>query len=188
MKSSKTPCKASKTSRKLSSTTPRKKADRTIYAPSLDTTARDAYVNETQHTETDCKTLPAVTQSSTEKPRDPVSIEKKKPTITATRPTVVQKEKSPPPNVDAIDLLNCIDMTLFGASWFVFGMLAVWFVLQLVQPPLAFTLQAKVLDIFDLVTNSYGNYFVVEISYFVLTLLAFHFALTLIMSLVDEQK
>ena len=79
-------------------------------------------------------------------------------------------------------------MTLFGASWFVFGMLAVWFVLQLVQPPLAFTLQAKVLDIFDLVTNSYGNYFVVEISYFVLTLLAFHFALSLIMSLVDEQK
>lgn len=183
VRSTKTPSKTTKTPKKLPSTTPRKKADRTIYAPSLDTTSRDVPVVS----ETDSQPLPHVSQKP-KNPRGPITIEKKKPTVTITSPSVVKKELLPSPADPGIDLLNLIDILLFGASWFIFGMIAVWFVLLMVQPPLAITLQTNVLDIFDLITNSYGNFFVVEISSFVLTLLAFHFVLSLIMSLVDEQK
>jgi hypothetical protein len=181
------PSRESKTPRKLPSTTPRKKAERTIYAPSIDSSSRDETVDSPQVAADPRPAEGEVVseQKKTAEKKHASRTSDKKPEIKSPKKKEEKKLLLPPAE---IDVLNLIDVSLLGASWFIFGMLAVWFVLSNVQPVLANTLETRVLAFFDLIADSYGHYFAVEMSYFIFSLLAFHFALTLIMTLVDEQN
>mmetsp|Transcript_1740 Transcript_1740/g.3279 ORF Transcript_1740/g.3279 Transcript_1740/m.3279 type:complete len:227 (-) Transcript_1740:99-779(-) len=173
-KASKTP-KSSKTPRKLPSTTPRKTSSRT--APPAATEESSQQLSNGQ---TATPPPPMSRPKSTDKPKE-ASCEKK---VKVSTPKV---EKSAPnaDNNSSFALLPAIDLALFGASWFFFGMLSVWLVLRMTQADLANTVQDRVLGIINHVTCSQQHFLVTELIYFVMTILGFHFVLTLVMDLVE---
>lgn len=189
-KSSKTPNK-SKTPAKLPSTTPRKKkAERVIYSASIDASPRDITETPTVIISPPILIPPAL---ESVKHTSPAGMSKSIPSseekIKLSSPKVKKAVIATPTDESGFDLLSSLDLGLFGASWFVFGVLIVWIVLSVVQPVLAVTLQNRVAELFELVRTypAFENVFVVELTYFFSTLLGFHFVLTGILGWVGEQ-
>jgi hypothetical protein len=176
-KTSKTP-KTTKTPKKLATTTPRKKAERTIYAASIDSSAPTLRTNESPP-----QAIPKA--QPIEIKQVPPSSEKKKKSTEVSPGPIVEKKSETDVNEDSIDLLGAIDLGLFGASWFFFGIVFVWGLLNVFQPESAVILQDRLLDILNFISNSRGSFFVTELVYFSLTILAFHFVLTLVTDLVN---
>jgi hypothetical protein len=176
-KTSKTP-KATKTPKKLATTTPRKKAERTIYAASIDSSAPTLRTNESPP-----QAIPKA--QPIEIKQVPPSSEKKKKSTEVSSGPIVEKKSVTDVNEDSIDLLGAIDLALFGASWFFFGIVFVWGLLNVFQPESAVILQDRLLDILNFISNSRDSFFVTELVYFSLTILAFHFVLTLVTDLVN---
>ena len=185
VKPAKTPAK-SKTSKKLPATTPKKKPERNgvmhnsapIVAATSDVKYEGVLKSPTSSVVNSTgATVPVKAVNLKEKPNEAESALKK---------TVARNIN--PPQQDSTDLLNILDMVLFSVSWFVFGILAVWCVLSVLHPPAASTLQGRVFDMFDVVSSSKSNFYVVEGTYFFLTLLGFHFVLSFIVGVVDEPK